>query len=203
MLYGILQEDPSIDDNRKLIAVFATPLSILSEPQGILVESINLKRYGMEQTVQRWVIEAEIVPQDEPPEIFSNRVTNGEVGDIFIQMPQPYSARSSKIEGSTRILADALKRSTTLRVQGAFVPNLFICIGSFPSKVYLVTKVDNTAGTINIFPGLRENVAVDTPIFHSEDVIMRANYDLSVIKGMQYDNGILASMGTLRLVEVV
>ena len=203
MLYGILQEDPSIDDNRALIAVFATPLSIISEPQGVTVESINLKRYSMEQTVQRWVVESALVPQDEPPEILSNRLVNGEVGDVFIQMPQPYSASLKKIEGSTRVLADALKRSTKLRVQGVYVPNLFICIGSFPSKVYLITKVDAIAGTIDIFPGLRENVVVDTIIYHSEDVIMRANYDTSVMKGIQYDNGILASLGTLRLVEVV
>ena len=203
MLYGILEEDPSIDNNRKLIAVFATPLSILSEPQGVTVESINLKRYSMEQTAQRWVVESQLIPQDEPPDMLSNRLNSGEVGDVFIQMPQPYSRSETVMTGAPRVLADALKRNRTIRVSGVFYPNVFVSFGKYPSKVYLVSRVDSIAGTITIFPGLVENVVIDTPVFHGKDVIMRANYDDSVIRGIQYDNGILASLGTVRFVEVV
>ena len=203
MFYGILKENPITNGNRSLIGIFTTPLSILSEPQGVTVESINFKRYGMEQAVQRWVIEAGIVPQDEPPDIFSDRLVNGDTGDIYIQMPQPYSRNNRQITGTPRIRTAAAKGARKLETTGTFIPNVFICIGSYPSKVYLITSVNSTAQTIDIYPGLKNSMNIDTPIFHSENVIMHANYDNSVIKGVQYDNGILANLGTLKLVEVI
>ena len=203
MLYGILKEDPSIGGNRALSLVFATPLSILSQPEGVTVESINFKRFSMEQTVQRWAIEADMVPQDEPPEIMSARLIAGDTGEVFVQMPQPYSASQRQVTGQHKVTAAAIKRSTTLKVSGALVPNLFICIGTSPSKIYLITSFSPVNQEITIFPGLVRDVAIDEPILHSEDVVMKANFDTSVIRGMKYEDGILANMGTIKLVEVV
>jgi hypothetical protein len=203
MLYGILKEDPSIANNRELTAIFATPLAILSEPLGVTAESINFKRYTMEQTAQRWVIESDVNPGNELPDFLSDRLTKGDSGIVYVQFPQPYSASNKKINGTPRTLQAHQKRTKTIKVSGTLIPNLFISIGSFPSKVYLITRVDSATQEIDIFPGLVKDMPIDSVIYHSENVIMRANYGGDVVRGIKYEGGILANPGSVKLVEVV
>jgi hypothetical protein len=201
MFYGILKDKPVNNPARELIAIFATPLSVTSEPPAVVAETINFKRHVMEQTAQRWVIESDLNPFDEPPDLMSHRLDNGETKTIFVQFPQPYSKSDLQGSSGVKLIAAATRRSTELLIAGTLIPNTFICIGETPGKIYLVTSFK--PGSCTIFPSLRKDQPIDAPIYHGKDAIMLANYDSDFVRGMKYENGILATPGQIRLVEEV
>ena len=201
MFYGILKDQPANNPSKELIAIFATPLTIFSEPQGIVAESINFKRYVMEQTAQRWAIEADLNRYNTPPELTGHRLVHGDNSTIYVQFPQPYSQNPLMEPPVVRLTVAANRRVSELNVSGTVTPYLYINIGTTPGKVYFVTSV--APGKCFIYPTLREAMPINTQIFQGPDVIMKANYDVSFIRGMKYENGILATPGQTRLVEEV
>jgi hypothetical protein len=69
------------------------------------------------------------------------------------------------------------------------------------NKVYMATADRSGNGSLSIYPALRSAVPGGTIMYCGDNVIMNVWSEPENIKGMQFDDGILMDLGTLRFVE--
>ena len=68
IMYGVLKSSVNTGADDELASVFSTPLSINSNQPEFSSDTLSLNRVVSSQGVQRWEIEAEIMPVDNTAE---------------------------------------------------------------------------------------------------------------------------------------
>jgi hypothetical protein len=199
-MYGIYEDG-------KVIAQFATPLQVVSNVPVFVSDTLSLKRFVSKRPAQRWEIESSVEPfSSNAQNLMVSLITKGSFEAVSVVMPQNYGAVFSRVAvGAGTTLVSGTAGSTQLNLTATGFSRLVIPKGTFirfqnHAKIYMTTTDVNGSGSINIFPELRVNLS-NVGMNWQDNVIGSFFYDTDVIKGMQYSDGILMSIGTLRLVE--
>jgi hypothetical protein len=205
MLAGVLRSSTNTGLNSELVNVFSTPLTITSNQPIAASESLNLKVISSGHAAQRWEISAAIAPTNETPESLIHSVLMGYSTSFYIRMPQPFLMSDTPYyTGTPAVNATVARGATALQVKnGTLLAGQFVNFGT-ATKVYLVTSsVDAGGGLYNITvqPPLRAIVNADTEIICGAKVKMRAIYSDDALLGVTYENGVLASAGTVKYKE--
>jgi len=200
-MYGVLS------DSEAILAKFTAPLSVSSEEPTQSGDSLSLKRHVVRMPAQRWKIEAHLEPLSHGAnELMALLVTKGNHSPIKISVPQNYGATQANTVTSL-IEVSSIHVTGSSSVYGVFQGTLpagtFIKFNNH-KKLYMVTETVSGSGTINLYPGLRSSVpgSSGAPIgVNFEEVIVDFLYEDAQLKGMQYSDGILMSMGSVTFLE--
>ena len=201
-LYGILKSQTNNGLDSELLAVFSTPLSIISNQPAFVSDTLNLKRRTNSQGVQRWEIEAQLMPTNNSADLMIHTVLNSNTSDIYVRMPQVYGTNRLP-DGLTLTVTNVEAADTTvIELTGlsgnTFPAGHFIRFGNDP-KVYMV--VQDIGGAIQIHPPLVRQILDTTAVAYNDQVTLRAKYEIDTAKGITYIDGVLADNGVVKLVE--
>lgn len=199
-MYGIYEDG-------KVIAKFAAPLQILSNVPVFVSDTLSLKRFVTKRPAQRWEIETSIEPlSNDAQDLMVNLITRGSFGTVQVLFPQNYGTMLERNGQTSTPLATGTAGTTQVVLTNTMF-NSFIPKGTFikflnHNKIYMTTADLNNAGTLNIYPELRTSVS-SIAMYWGNNVIGTFYYDTDVMHGMQYIDGILMSIDTLKLVEAL
>ena len=199
IMYGILE-------NNKIIAKFATPLSVVSNVPTFVNDSMSLKRNASRRAAQRWEVTAQLEPLSHTAnDLFVLLATKGSSEWLEITTPQNYGVISKReINGTTKPIAYGAVNSSNITIQS----NHIIPRGAFirflnHTKVYMLTEDVIVGSTVcGIFPSLRASVSGIT-FSWQEDVVMPVYLETTCVRGMTFTDGILMNNGELKFVEAL
>ena len=211
--YGILKSVKNTGRDDELLAVFASPMTILSNEQVNKGDTLSLKRRAADLGVQRWEIEAECSPLEDAHEYTVHAMQYGTHTPFPIRMPQLYRKVTTGTPGHLMTKSGATVQSDTVRVYSddpvaamacGLKPGEFVRFDG-QQKVYMVMASDydsaNNAMTLQLKPRLRQAVTLGTLLFYGDKVTMMVYYDIDNATAIKYTDGVLASPGTLKFVE--
>jgi len=188
-----------------------TPFSITSNEPMFDADTINLKKQRASQNAQRWELSFNIATND-PTDILVNSLLNFDQSKTMI-MPQLTSAverlslPASQLVSSTATSGASSVAVNAAGVNGILPKGYFIKFGNH-SKIYLVTSdvdfsLSSTTVNVSIYPKLRQNVSSGTFMMINNSVTLTYFREINDLRGIRYDDGILASAGTINIVEAV
>lgn len=197
-MYGVY------DDAGSLIAKFVTPLTVKSNSPVFVNDSVSLKRSRRQLAAQRWEIEANLMPLNTTcNELFSFMIDKGVTGIVKVGMPQPYGNKTvaNRAQGVCSLASTAARYSDTIQVSvSGFIPRgTFIKIGN-DSKIYATLSDRNGNGNIRVYPKLRAVYDSGATVYH-DLVLGDFLFDLDVVVGMVFTDGVTMDLGKIKLVE--
>ena len=196
-------------DGSSILAQFSTPLVVRSNQPVFSSDTLSLNRQISVRTAQRWEIEAPLEPLSSTAnDLFVYITSKGHGSLVQAIMPQNYAAVMKRTAtGIPQVNATAVD-SPTVYVNatggwtGMIPKGTFIRFSNVPhDKVYLVLNDTTPNSTMSIYPNLRSAVSLSNTFKYKDDVLLNALFDLDVIRGMMYVDGILMNNGTIKLVE--
>ena len=196
--YGIL-------DGSTVIAGFVVPLQVKNNKPSFNNDTFSLKRVVKKRTAQRWEIETRLEPLGrEANDLFVHLVFNSDTEVFDILMPQNYGVTLKRTSSSTPTATGASGASSVVVASnsGLIPKGTFIKFTNHP-KVYLTMSDLTGNGALSIYPPLRVAVPALTGFAHRDDVKMSCRYDTDTLSGMEYQDGILMDIGTVKLVEAI
>jgi hypothetical protein len=150
VLYGILSSATNTGIDAELQYVFSTPLNIVSNQPAYVQDSINLKRKANSQNLQRWEIEANIVPSVGSPNFLVHSIVNGYDSVIYLRIPQIYGLTLTQNVGE--VIA-----------AGRFVVGRAYTIASAGSTSFTaIGSANNTVGTVFVATGIGSGTGTAT-----------------------------------------
>ena len=199
-MYGILKNSTNTGSADELASVFAAPLSITSNQPEFSSDTMSLLRVVSFQGVQRWEVEAEIMPVSTTPEHLIQSVLLGGHSSAYVRMPQTVHQEFS-VECS--VMDNAVANSGKINVVGISPTRGSFIRFANHNKVYIVVDSTEIAGgfELSVYPTLRKAVPANTIVQYGKRVTARMKFDTSSIRGIKYQDGILASPGTIKLIE--
>lgn len=201
-IYGVLLSSTNTGLDSELSCVFATPLSIVNNAPEAISETLNLKRVGSGQGVQRWEIQATIGSLEDATELFMTTILAGRSKKIYIRMPQLYRKINTPSGLNPVTSGNHGGGLTHINVSGfdAVRSGEFIQFANH-SKVYAVVGIDQ--GVLEVYPGLTAYVPSGTAIKYGAKVTMHAKLNDDTVTGIKYENGILAEPGQYTFLEAL
>lgn len=203
MLYGALKDTTNTGLDSELSYIFAAPLAVISNQPAFVSDTLSLKRKTNSQDVQRWELEASIVPTNDSSNFLVHSVKYGHTDSFGVRMPQVFGTRPVTNGLDLRVAATVLAGASLLNINNidsSLLSGQFISFANH-SKVYLIVK-DGTGGVgYEIYPPLQQNVTTNTVINYGGKVTMQVRYDLDTRLGITYRDGVLADQGTVRYIE--
>jgi hypothetical protein len=196
MSYGIYESG-------SIIAKFVAPMTVRSNKPVFASDTLSLSRVVSERTAQRWEIETHLEPLSfNAQDLMVNLVTKGSSVPITVIMPQNYGVILKRTSTSTPTAVGSKDSSIVSITNNVGL----ICKGTFVkfsnhNKVYMTTTNLTNTGSLGIYPPLLS--AVNTTMKHRDDVEMTCYYDLDIIKGMIYSDGIVMDTGSVKIIEKV
>jgi hypothetical protein len=197
-----------IYEGGKVTIPFVTPTSIVSNTPTFGQDSISLRRYVSRRgKTQRWEIRTNLMPTNNDANFLIHSVTNNASKVFDILMPQVRLSEPSSYTGT--ILVESSVPTGSLSV-GILIDNesATIAKGEFiqfstHDKIYVVTETLTGSGILKIFPELRFPIDDSTVVKYrnSGPVLFRGYYDLDVVFGIQFVDGILSDPGTVTFIE--
>lgn len=216
-LAGILKNDlVNTGLEEELVAVFSAPLTITSKKPQYINETLTLKRRVSKTEIQRWEISTGIVPVSDASALFTKIITHG-YSEIFqIRVPQIYRNNSVKLMTTFESSAAYSSNENILYLLASDTDSK-IPVGEFirfqgHSKVYLVEESAITAddptlaqgfNKIKIFPNLVKPIVSGADVFHGDRTSMNVMLGEDTNIGITYQDGILAGIEGLSLVEAL
>jgi len=203
IMYGVLKSSVNTGADDELASVFSTPLSINSNQPEFSSDTLSLNRVVSSQGVQRWEIEAEIMPVDNTAEHLLMSVLNGGHSAIYVRMPQPYTKVKQEYTVPMLSVANQSSGSTSLTVSGVRpILGHFIRFTAH-TKVYIVAGVVDNGDNydIMVYPKLAKPVAINEVVQYASRVTAKMKYDSNVVRGIKYSDGVLSSPGSITLIE--
>jgi len=196
-----------IIENGQIVSKFVAPMSIVSNQPVFVSDSISLKRQTGSTAAQRWEISTRLEPTNSSADLFLHSVTKNFNTVFEIQMPQIYRSAANSSSSTSVLLVDGNfeSNSTFINVKsnnGKIAKGEFIKFSNH-DKVYLVTSDLSFNGVLSIFPKLNKNVTNNTTIIYGKNVRMKARYDTNTLTGINYEDGILASIGVVGFIEAL
>jgi hypothetical protein len=207
-MYGIY-------DNNKLLAKFATPLSLISNRPVLMTDALSLKRNISKRAAHRWEISSNLEPLSyNANELFALFVRKGNFGQIDVRVPQNFGVIAARAATATVLTATGASGATAVSIAAASkdLTTLtasqlaeIIPIGSMirfasHSKVYMTSDTLKNNGTLSVYPELRAGVS-SAVMYHRDDVDMPCLADTDSVTGMAYTDGVLMDLGTVKLIE--
>jgi len=199
-----------IREGSVVIARFVAPMSVISNRPEWVSDTLSLKRRtGSQGGAQRWEISTKVEPLVGSPDLMVNMIIAGDSQVVDVEMPQVF-----RRSASTGTSLSTLTVTTTTAAGQSSVPvtmsGVRVSRGEFiqftgHNKVYLVTATLTGSGSLSIFPALRASVSGGSTLkWGNTDVVMKARYDSSTVKGMIYGtDGVLQDPGQIVLIEDV
>jgi hypothetical protein len=206
-MYGILRSSTNTGVDSELLAVFAAPLTVISNQPAFVSDAVSLGRVVTSQGVQRWEVEANLSPTSDPAAIMAHNVSNGYASKFYIRMPQPYRGAASKspvgvtIQTSGGLSAGATNMNLIIGGGGGE-----IAIGEFfqftgHNKVHVVTNTGTAGTAVGFYPPCRASVTTGTSVIFGDRVTMHARYDTNTSLGIKYVDGVQTDPGSFRFIE--
>jgi hypothetical protein len=198
-MYGIY-------DNGEVIARFIVPLTVKSNVPIFVSDTLSLNRPVSKRSAQRWEIEANVEPLSlTANSLFVNLVTKGHSETVTVKVPQNYAVIKKNTATGVATIATAAKDATSVAItgiSGVLSPGTMVTFES-DTKVYMISSSPsiNGEGTYGVFPPLRK--ALTSKVLTYKEVIMQCTYDTDTISGMTYSDGILMSLGSVKLIEAL
>lgn len=206
MLYGILKGSQNTGRDDELACVFSTPLAVRSNQPAFSSDSMSLRRLSNSQNVQRWEIEANIVPENDSSNFLVHTVRNGYTRRFPVRMPQPVRRVMARQDLALTLATDGVRGENIINVANAlkdtFRPGDFFNLGG-STKVYMVVDAGQSGVGMEIAPSLRASHAAGLPITYGGKVTMQATYDSDCVLGIKYTDGILSDPGSVTLIEAI
>lgn len=208
-MYGILKGSTNTGIDSELQCIFTAPLSVISNQPAYAQDMMNLKRRVGGQNIQRWEIEANIMPSNNDSNFLVHSVLNGYSEEFYIRMPQVYGNKHST---SIYIEVDAAAQTGQKYISGIDALNIRnasnLWVGEFikfenHSKVYLVVNGGVNGVGIRISPPLQKDVINTEKLVTGDRVTFKAYYDPSVKLGITYIDGIMSNPGSIKFLESI
>jgi hypothetical protein len=196
-MYGIYE-------GGQVIARFVVPMAVRSNHPVFGSDTFSLTRQVARRTAQRWEIETRVEPlSHSAQDLFVNLVTKGYSYATQVLVPQNYGAVRARVLSTTSVTATGTANIAVIAVannDGTIPKGTFIKFTGH-DKVYMTTTNLTGNGALGIYPALRTDIAPGTLFQWTDNVIMQCLFDFDMILGMQYSDGILMDIGTIRLIE--
>jgi hypothetical protein len=207
MKAGILSSATHTNLDSDILVEFTAPLTFVSNQPVFIADSASLKQYATSQNVQRWELEAGLMPSNNSANALVHSVVTGHSGIAYIRVPQVYGRNSEcekqSYDNPQPVASAASSFSITIPAAG-----VGITAGEFinykGNKVYLVTAV-NVSGAdlvLTVFPRLIDPTAGGT-VYFGRRCYMAARYDPSTTLGITYVDGILSDPGSAKFIEAL
>ena len=190
------------------------PLSITSNQPIFASDTVSLKQIRVAQNSQRWEVSFNVVTNDNAVELLLSSVENQANPETMI-MPQLKEVCDI---GYGNVYDDFIA-STVATSAGSFTINMtkstgngILPKGSFVkfsnhNKIYLLkTTIDFstfTSGDIEIYPSLRVPLSTGVQMLTFDEVTLSYFNSMDDIKGITYSDGVLASPGTITVIEAL
>jgi hypothetical protein len=208
--YGVLKSNVNTGSPVEIEYAFAAPLNVRSNQPSYVTDTKTLKRNTLNSGVQRWEIDASIVPAVDPYPILRHTVVHGYTKPFYVRMPQLFRPAYAQIPDtlSFATVSEALSKTLNVTIDSAEGGNTILPIGEFirfagHRKVYLV--VDSVANggqnDLTIEPALTGKVGRGEQVFYGSRVSMHCLYDTSAPLGISFRDGILVDTIATSLVE--
>lgn len=197
-MYGIYE-------NGAVIARFTAPLMVRSNRPVLSGDALSLKRFTSTGTAQRWEIECGLEPLSlSAGNLMVHLVTKGHSEQFTITFPQNYGVSQATKRGGAPTANGSINTTTvTVANHTGTIPSGTFLRFADHSKIYMTTTTLVGNGTLSVFPPLRKTLTASIGFNYTNDVFGNFYYDTDVVSGMVYSDGILMSMGTVRLVEAL
>jgi len=213
----------------QLLCLLTTPLRMNSHRLSSSSDSLSLKRVARQSYAQRWELTAGGYSGNAAA-FFIHQIVAGVTEVVFVRPPLTMKRGNAAVGLSRETVSTVLpngskeitfSKGTALLTSGAtpgasslsaiLNTNSVVCEGDFikfqnHSKLYLVTGVAVTnvpshAVTISVFPNLIGTVTISEQVNLGLNASMTAVYNTDTVNGIAYQDGMIADIGSVQLVE--
>ena len=193
-------------------AQILAPYTITSNEPAFDVDTVSLRKQRASQNAHRWEIAFNTIgTPDTVQDMLVSSVVNLNSTDtmIFPQLPavdNAYSVTADNVDvgtpgvsGDTSVIADGTG------VTGKLPKGSFIKFSNH-DKIYMVTAdatFANGPTTVNFHPALVSAVATSHDFMFRDNAVITYYRSIDNAKGITFSDGILASNGTIELIEAL
>jgi hypothetical protein len=204
-MYGVLKTSTNTGLDSELQYIFSAPLAVRSNQPAFISDTLSLKRKTNSQNVQRWEIEADIMPTNDSSNFLVHSVLNGHTNVFYLRIPQVFTPTKLSQTLSLSMINTKAQGSSTIDLTGLGALDLTGQFINFAgdSKVYLITSKGTSGIGVGISPSLISTVTAGTLLVTGDKVTMYARYDADTQLGITYTDGVLSSQGSVKFIEAL
>lgn len=185
------------------------PLNIMSNRQAFQVETLSLKQTKFTTEAQRWELSFGIANNGNEAASFLAHTADYYRKKIMV-MPQLNGPRSQMTFAGTLSIGTGLlggdsEVAITASGSGVLPAGYFVKFSNH-DKVYVVTETatfSNNTVNVNIFPSLTADVLVGANLLLGDNVTIRYQLDLTATQGITFNDGIISSVVSIKLIEAL
>ena len=190
------------------------PLTIESNQPMFVNDTVSLKQIRTAMNAQRWELSFDVITNDNAVELLIAQTESPQAIKTMI-MPQLKEVCDSGygnvyndfISTTSNYTAGESTINLTKQTGTGTVPRGSFVKFSNHNKVYLLlTELDLstfTSGDVNIYPSLRQDLSTGVQMQTFDDVTISYRPSIDNAKGITYSDGILASPGTINIIEAI
>jgi hypothetical protein len=179
-------------------AAIAAPISFESESLTFSNKTLSLAEDRIAFPYQRFAFTF-ATQSGSPLTLFTHLTESLSISFLF-NVPQLDGATKVIGDWTTTTASDASVGSNTLSIVGEVPVGRFIRFATH-KKLYLATG--QTGTTLTVFPALVAPVVSGTDLLFGDNVQATVLYDSAQVQSISFDNGVLSSPGSIKLVEDV
>lgn len=194
-MYGIYE-------GTTILARFVVPLSVKDNVPVFAGDSLDLTRNVSKRPAQRWELTSALEPLSYGAnEVFAYLVEKGNHSVIQAIMPQNIGVIKARTSTSTpTATGSAGATSVSVASNVGLIPRGCFIKFANHDKVYMTRSSLDGSGSLDIYPALRSAVS-GTVMKHQDDVVISLYRDLDTVAGMDFTDGILQDLGSMKFVE--
>jgi hypothetical protein len=175
------------------------PVSFETDESFVVNELMNKRQERLTLSSQRWKVTFRVEPHKNAS-LLLHLASN--VGNTFsFTVPQPDNPETYYNELTTTTTGSTIQpgaTSITVAAPANFAVGRFFNFGNH-TKLYIVTGI--TGSTIQFYPSLIASVPAATQVRSGRNVTMQSWYDVSMVRGVTFEDGLLADPGSITLIE--
>lgn len=188
-----------------------TPLSIISNEPVFDADTINLKKQRASQNAQRWELSFSIATNN-PTDILVNSLVGFDQTKTMIMPQLTTAAKLLSLSSAPLVSSTFSSGASTITVNAAgitgILPKGYFIKFSNHNKIYMTTSeidfsLSNTTVNVGIYPSLKQSVNSSSSLLTGNSVTLTYFREINDLRGIRYDDGILASAGTINIIEAV
>lgn len=185
------------------------PLRIESNQPIFINDAMSMSQSRASQGAQRWEISFDLLMKDTEADVLVSLVTT-RTATQTMELPQlnEVNKRVTQLTPATTFasgaIGDSIVEVNTFGAETVIPKGSFIKFAGH-QKVYILTADRTNGGTLSFFPPLIDTVASSESVYHagSGGVTFRYWKDDTTSMGVTYEDGVLASVQGLKLLEAL
>jgi hypothetical protein len=182
------------------------PYTISSNEPVYEVDTVSLGIQRASQGAQRWELNfTTITTSNEEADLMVGTVLSINSTETMIMPQLPSVAKKNTASANLAVTSSALAGATSLQVSndGLLSKGSFVKLSNH-DKLYMVTA-DVEAGTVDvpIYPILRKTISTATVLLTGSAAVITCYRDISNVRGITFQDGILSNAGSITLIEAV